>query len=216
MRLIRVFVVVEVRIYREGLADLLARAGIDVVGTGVDLDSTRVALAATQPDIVLLDVARAAGAAAIRRLVADLPGTRVVAFGVSSTSDEVVACAEAGARGYVTRDNGPDELFEVLESVARGETRCSPEIAAALMDRVAALATSAPAKTGARLTRREFQIVTLVEEGLSNKEIAQRLVIEVATVKSHVHNILEKLKLTCRSDAAAWVRRHDEFRQSSL
>ena len=94
----------------------------------------------------------------------------------------------------------------MLESVARGETLCSPEVAAALMDRVATLALGAPSGSDARLTKREAQIVALLEEGLSNKEIAQRLVIEVATVKSHVHNILEKLKLSGRSDAAEWVR----------
>jgi DNA-binding NarL/FixJ family response regulator len=215
-RLIRAFVVGEVRIYREGLAELLARAGIDVAGTAVDLYSCRAAIAEKRPDIVLFDVAGSAGVSAIRRLVDDLPGTTIVAFGVSGSSDEVIACAEAGAKGYVTRDKGRDELIDVLESVAHGETLCSPEVAAALMDRVAALAMAAPKTSGERLTRREYEIVSLVEEGLSNKEIAQRLVIEVATVKSHVHNILEKLKLTRRSDAAAWVRGREKFRQSTL
>jgi len=205
-RLIRVFVVGEVRLYREGLAELLAGAGIDVAGTGIDVFSCRAAIAEERPDIVLLDVAGSGGVGAIRRLVDELPGSTVVAFGVSGSSDEVIACAEAGAKGYVTRDKGRDELIDVLESVARGETLCSPDVAAALMDRVAALAMAVPETSGAHLTRREYEIVSLVEEGLSNKEIAQRLVIEVATVKSHVHNILEKLKLTRRSEAAAWVR----------
>jgi two-component system, NarL family, nitrate/nitrite response regulator NarL len=212
----RVFVLGDVRLYREGLADLLTGVGIDVVGTGVDVDSSRAALSEQRPDIVLLDVAGAAGANGIRRVAEELPATAVVAFGVSGSTGEIVACAEAGAKGYVTRDNGRDDLVDVLESVARGETLCSPQVAAALMDRVTALALTAPPNSGARLTRREYEIITLVEEGLSNKEIAQRLVIEVATVKSHVHNILEKLKLTRRSDAAAWVRGRKEFRQGSL
>lgn len=212
----RVFVIARVRLYREGLADLLARAGIEVAGTGVDLDMCRAALSATQPDIVLVDVAGEDDVAAIRRFVTALPGTAVVTFGLSGSSNSVLACAEAGARGYVTRDQSGEELVEALESVARDEALCSPEIAAALIKRVAALATSAPGDEDVHLTRREFEIASLVEKGLSNKEIAQRLVIEVATVKSHVHNILEKLKATRRADAAAWVRVHGEFRQSSF
>ncbi len=212
----RVFVVARVRLYREGLADLLARAGIEVAGTGVDLDTCRATLSATQPDIVLVDVAGEDDVAAIRRLATALPGAAVVTFGLSGSSSSVLACAEAGARGYVTRDQSGEELVEALESVARDEALCSPEIAAALMKRVAALATSAPGDEDVHLTRREFEIASLVEKGLSNKEIAQRLVIEVATVKSHVHNILEKLKATRRADAAAWVRVHGEFRQSTF
>lgn len=201
----RVLVVGAVRLYREGLVELLRGAGVDVVGTAVDLDGCQ-GFDGERADIVLLDVAGTAGVAGIRRAVDELPGMAVVAFGVSGSSDEIVACAEAGAKGYVTRNNGREELLDVLESVARGETLCSPEVAAALMDRVAALALGAPSGSDARLTKREAQIVALLEEGLSNKEIAQRLVIEVATVKSHVHNILEKLKLSGRSDAAEWVR----------
>jgi two-component system, NarL family, nitrate/nitrite response regulator NarL len=201
----RVLVVAEVRLYREGLADLLRGAGVDVFGTAVDLDGCK-RFDVDAADIVLLDVAGAAGVDGIRRAADELPGAAIVAFGVTGSSSEIVACAEAGAKGYVTRDNGREELLEVLDSVARGETRCSPEVAAALMDRVAALALGAPSSSDVRLTRREAEIVALLEEGLSNKEIAQRLVIEVATVKSHVHNILEKLKLTDRSDAAEWVR----------
>ena len=208
----RVFVLARVRLYREGLADLLAHTGIEVAGAGVDLDTCRAALSATQPDIVLLDVAGEDDVAAIRRLVTAQPGAAVVAFGLSGSSNGVLACAEAGARGYVTRDQSGQELIEVLESVVRDEALCSPEIEGALMKRVAALATSAPDDEDVHLTRREFEIASLVEKGLSNKEIAQRLVIEVATVKSHVHNILEKLKATRRADAAAWMRVHGEFR----
>jgi two-component system, NarL family, nitrate/nitrite response regulator NarL len=214
MPVTRVFVVAHVRLYREGLADLLARAGFDVVGTGVDADSCSAALSAAQPDIVLLDVVGAADVAAIRQLVSALPGAAVVVFGLSGSNNGVLACAEAGARGYVTRDQSGDGLVEVLKSVARDEALCSPRIAAALMKRVAALAPPGPAEAEVRLTRREFEIATLVEQGLSNKEIAQRLVIEVATVKSHMHNILEKLKATRRADAAAWVRGHPQLRQS--
>ncbi len=208
-----VLVVAKVRLYREGLADLLARAGFDVVGTSVDADEAVAELADVQPELVLLEVAGHNGVAEIRRL-ATVSDASIVAFGLSGSSNGVVACAEAGARGYVTRDQSGDELVEALESVARDEALCSPPIAAALMKRVAALATAAPAEPEVPLTRRELEIATLVERGLSNKEIAQRLVIEVATVKSHVHNILEKLNASHRAGAAAWLRSHPELRRS--
>jgi two-component system nitrate/nitrite response regulator NarL len=210
--MIRVFVVGEVRLYREGLATLLGQAGLEVVGTAADVASADAVLEDSSPEVVLLDVAVADGIATLRRLAERLPSVPVVAFGVTGSNRDVVACAEAGARGYVTRDQTSDELVEVLEGAARGEAVCSPQIAAALMQRVAALAPSARGE-GIQLTRRELEIAGLVEEGLSNKEIARRLVIEVATVKSHVHNILGKLEVRRRSDAAAWLRRRPELRQ---
>src|SRR3954453_5841339 len=212
----RVFVVAGVRLYREGPAVLLGREGFDVVGTGVDADSSLAALVAAQPELILLDVAHANGVDSIRRLAAALPGAAVVAFGLSGSSDGVLTCAEAGARGYVTRDQSRDELVEVLKNAARGEALCSPQVAAALLKRVAALATDGPDEPAVALTRREREIAMLVERGLSNKEIAQRLVIEVATVKSHVHNLLEKLNAPRRADAAAWVRRHPELQQNGF
>jgi DNA-binding NarL/FixJ family response regulator len=203
---IRVFVLGEIRLYREGLADLLVRGGLEVAGTGTGPVSTGSTVSSAAPDIVMVDVAGSDGVAAIRQLVDALPDIPVVAFGVSGSNAEVLACAEAGARGYVTRDQSREELFQVLECVARGEALCSPQIAAALIQRVADLARAVRVEADAPLTRRELEIATLVEEGLSNKEIARVLVIEVSTVKSHVHNILEKLKVRRRSDAAAWVR----------
>jgi DNA-binding NarL/FixJ family response regulator len=108
----------------------------------------------------------------------------------------------------VLRDGTVDDLVATIESASRGELRCSAKIAAALLRRVADLATERDiSKTNARLTRREQENACLVEEGLSNKEIAARLFIEVATVKNHVHNILEKLQVRTRGEAAAAVRR---------
>jgi DNA-binding NarL/FixJ family response regulator len=212
--MIDVFVLGETRLYREGLADLLTGAGFHVTGTGTDLASSASALRVAPPNIVLLDVAGAEGIDPIRSLVELLPDAAVVAFGVSGSKGEVLACAEMGARGYVTRDQSRDDLVQVLESVARGEAVCSPQIAAALMQRVAALATTESTPDGVQLTRRELEIAALVEAGLSNKEIATQLVIEVATVKTHVHNILEKLKVRRRTEAAVVLRQRPELRQT--
>ena len=135
------------------------------------------------------------------------PDAHVVALGVPEDESEVIACAEAGAAGLVTLEGSLDDLEAMLESVGRGETLCSPRVAAALLRRVAALADDHAASGHARLTAREREIVQLVDRGLSNKEIARELQIELTTVKNHVHNILDKLHVRRRADAAARVRR---------
>ena len=204
--MVHVFIFGDIPVYREGLAAILSKAGLHVVGTGYDLIEARETIAATTPDVVLADVAGSDGVHALGRLRGVARGVPIVAFGLYGEEEEVVACAEAGAEGYVTRDQNHRELIGVLETVSHGESPCSPRIAAALMRRVSVLASSRPRPVDVQLTRRELEIAELVEAGLSNKEIAGRLVIEVATVKSHVHNILEKLQVGRRSDAAAWLR----------
>jgi len=143
-----------------------------------------------------------------REIVASTPGTRVVTLGITDDDPEVLPLAEAGVAGYVTTEASADEIVLVVESVARGEMPCSPRLAATLLQRVATLAQEQRTPSAlATLTSREREIVGLIGDGLSNKEIASGLCIEVATVKNHVHNILEKLNVTRRADAAALVRR---------
>jgi DNA-binding NarL/FixJ family response regulator len=147
------------------------------------------------------------GLAAIRSITTALPEAKVVSLGVAEDDGAVLACAEAGAVGYVPREGSLNDLLAVIESVARGEAVCSPRIAAALLRRVASLAAHRSAnQIPANLTSREREIVRLIDAGLSNKDIARRLCIEVATVKNHVHNVLEKLHLHRRGEAAAHLR----------
>ena len=123
---------------------------------------------------------------------------------MAETEYELVACAEAAIVGYVTRDHSSAELRAVVASVARGEVVCPPRIAAMLLRRVAALAGGPDSNLGqTHLSHREREIVRLIGRGLSNKEIARDLGVEIATVKNHVHNILNKLRVHRRSDAAA-------------
>jgi DNA-binding NarL/FixJ family response regulator len=123
----------------------------------------------------------------------------------SEASGELLRFAEAGIAGYVTRTASSADLVTAIESADRGEAVCSPRAAAALLDHVANLAADAAEPDGA-LTARELEILALIDEGLSNKEIAGRLFISVPTVKSHVHNILRKLGASRRGQAAARVR----------
>jgi DNA-binding NarL/FixJ family response regulator len=165
---------------------------------------------ALAPDATLLDLTTSDSLAVMRRLANEVPESRVVALAVPEDEAAVIACAEAGVAAFLTRDQSVEDLLETLASVARGEARVSPKLAAMLLRRVTALAAERPAPPGqhsrrARLTRREHQVLRLLDEGLSNKEIAQRLCIELPTVKNHVHRILEKLAVHRRAEAVAWL-----------
>ncbi|HEX3455574.1 MAG TPA: response regulator transcription factor [Gaiellaceae bacterium] len=201
-------IVSEIRLYREGLAEMLqGEDGVDVVGTAAGADEAVQLLRANRPEIVLLDMAIPDNAWLVSALVAAEPGTRVVALAVPENEREVLACAEAGVAGYVTREGSVEDLVAAVESVARGETLCSPRMAATLFQRIATLALErSPGSIESRLTSRELQILDLIDQGLSNKEIARLLTIELSTVKNHVHNILEKLQVSRRSEAAARAR----------
>jgi DNA-binding NarL/FixJ family response regulator len=197
------------RLYREGLAKALVGVrGLRVLASAASAAELLHECSRVHPSLVLLDMAvpGALDAAATLRLAH--PRMRIVALGMHG-EDQVVACAEAGIAGYVDRDASLRDLVATVRSVARGELLCSPRIAARLMRRVAELANQPRApQPRAHLTRREREVVALIGEGLSNKEIAQRLNIELATAKHHVHNVIEKLGVRSRLQAAAHAHRH--------
>lgn len=205
----RVVVAAAVRLFREGLADVLGREpAIEVAGTAADAAEIEERVAELEADLLLAD-ASLLSEARVLRLRGRYPALKIVALGAFDEPDEVVAYAEAGVQGFVTREQALDELVRTLESVVRGEMHCAPHVAAALLHRVAATAGRRASGRGAtvtRLTARELEIVDLLADGLSNKEIARRLSIEVPTVKNHVHNILEKLEVRSRFDAGSWAR----------
>jgi DNA-binding NarL/FixJ family response regulator len=161
-----------------------------------------------QPHLVLVDAALIRCTDVVVRISNLETGARIVAFAVAEEDDrEVLACAEAGVAGFVGRDASVNDLVVALHTALRGEVRCSPRVAGLMMRRIAAYSDLGPfAYDRSRLTRREIEIVELIDVGLSNKEIACRLGIETATVKNHVHNLLEKLRVHRRGEAAAAVR----------
>jgi DNA-binding NarL/FixJ family response regulator len=209
-RSIRVLIFSDIRIYREGLAKALHNdRAIVVVGAYAAVRDALEQAADLGPDVVLLDVANPDALREVKRVHAGFAGAPIVALGVLKHDGDVIACAEAGIAGYVFRDASLEDLVASVESAARGELRCSPMVAATILRRVATLAARqrvAPPPPH-RVTRREREILELIELGLSNKQIAARLVIEIATVKNHIHNILEKLRVRTRSEAAATLRR---------
>jgi two-component system nitrate/nitrite response regulator NarL len=209
--LMRIFIVSQISLYREGLSALLDRRdGMEVIGVAAD-ESEAVDMllgARLAPDIILLDMSRPDGVTAARWLIDEVPDVRVFAITVPNHEREVVACAEVGVAGFVTSEASLDDLVDALQCAARGEMLCSPAIAAALLRRIAAVARDRElAKPLTLLTSREREIVALIDEGLSNKQIAQRLFIELPTVRNHVHNILGKLGVHRRAEAVALIRR---------
>jgi DNA-binding NarL/FixJ family response regulator len=169
-----------------------------------------------RPDVVLCDARRAKSADFIREIVRSAPDTRVVAFGVQESGGEILALAAAGTAGYIRDSAGSEDVVRVLERVMCDELPCSPSAAASLYRRVAALSRGAAGSGAdtvvalgtetAPLSRRELEIAHLIDCGLTNKQIGRRLGIEAATVKNHVHNMCEKLKVHRRGEATARLR----------
>jgi two-component system, NarL family, nitrate/nitrite response regulator NarL len=205
----RVFVICGVRLYRDALARLVSRPrDIDVVGAAEPTEGTALAVLAAAPDVVLVDVRSAEGLAFSARLMRQNDSARVLGFGVEDTDPYVIACAEAGLVGYVPSCASIDELVGALRHVARGGTVCSASMASGLFRHVGRVANSASALAeGDVLTQRQRQIARLLDEGLSNKQIARRLSLGTSTVKNHMHNILGRLNVARRGEAAARLRR---------
>lgn len=206
--MIRILIADDTRLVRETLAATLAhQESLDLTAEAVCLAECCARIDTFRPDIVLLKTAADHSIATLQTIVRMAPEVRVVALGVNDTEEEVIQLAEAGAAGYLVRNGSLADLVATIVSVTEGETLCSPRVAAALLRRVAALAAECrSSKVQAHLTAREREIIQLVDQGFSNKEIAQRLVINVRTVKNHVHNILDKLQVHRRSEAAARMR----------
>lgn len=207
---VRVVVVSAVRLYREGLVRLLEQCSdLEVVGAAATLDDVSDGCA-SDPCLVLLDMTSVDLRDLRTRLNPGIGGRglKLVALGVPATDEDIIACAEAGVAGYVSRDGSLTELVGTIKGAIRGEFQCPARITGTLVRRMAALARDAeshgPPTTA--LTRREFQVVELIDRGLSNKQIARELGIELSTTKNHVHNLLEKLEVRSRREAAARVR----------
>jgi DNA-binding NarL/FixJ family response regulator len=149
------------------------------------------------------------GVEAVRLIRDQLPAIKVVMLTVSESDEHLFDAVRYGAHGYLLKDLRPEQLYDMLRAVMRDETPLSPAIAGRLLaefrgkSSVRAVAAAEP--EGPNLTRREVEILQLVSEGLSNKEIGGRLSITEGTVKNHVHNSLEKLQLENRIQAAAYV-----------
>jgi DNA-binding NarL/FixJ family response regulator len=209
---IRVLVADDQRVVREGLVLLLELLdGIEVVGAASDGEQALALAADLRPDAVLMDLRmpRVDGVAATRRLRERDPAMNVIALTTYDDEHSVMEALRAGARGYLTKDAGAEEIRRALEAVVRGEAAIDPAVQHHLVD---ALATGPPATARTLpdgLTPREAEVLSLIAEGLSNAEIAHRLVVSEATVKSHINHLFTKIGARDRAQAVAYAYRHD-------
>jgi DNA-binding NarL/FixJ family response regulator len=193
---------------REGLSSALAcDPRIEVVGSSNSEGVIR-AILGQRPEVLLLDAITPESLDLPRRMRTLLPSLRSVAFAVADSDADVLACAESGIAGYVARDGSVEDLVAAILRAVGGELVCPPRIAAVLFARIAALSNRGVDMPVEPLTPREREIADLVACGLPNKTIARELSLAPATIKNHVHNILQKLNLQRRGEIiAVWPRR---------
>lgn len=201
-----VLIACDIRMIRDSLQRTIGnQQGYVVVGTASCSREVLRLVNAFKPDIVLADSGLAREDGLAQSVARVSPATRIVAFAVTESEQEILGCAEAGVAGYVLRDAALEDMIRALDATMRGELLCAPNMAARAFKRIADLAAHArnPPDGSCTLPSRQFQVLFLISEGLSNKEIARRLGIEVSTVKNHVHILLTKMGVRRRSQAVS-------------
>jgi len=206
---LRVLVVDDHDLFRHGVRNLLAEQGVDVVG---EAENGAVALNLVRelaPDVVLMDLHMPglSGAETITQITATAPLTRVVVLTISSDDEDVVSAVMSGACGYLLKDSSVDQLLAGIRAAAAGEALISPQIAAKMLQVLRAQrADSGAAETiRAELSEREIEVLKLIANGKDNAEIARQLYISPKTVKNHISNILMKLQIENRIQAAVYA-----------
>lgn len=201
----KVLVVTEIRLYRDGVAEALLRLDdVELAATAATGPAAVLAARRTECDVVLVDMTLTDSTATIQALLAARRQLKVVALGVPEDGPEVVAVAEAGIAGYVSREATIQELGEALRGALRGEAALSGKVAAGLLRHIARQAQSRiSVEVPLQLTPREREVLAFIETGLSNKEIARALDLQLSTVKNHVHNVLSKYGAAARGDVGA-------------
>jgi DNA-binding NarL/FixJ family response regulator len=209
----RVLVVDDQTVVRDGLVLLLGLLpGLEVVGSAGDGEEALRLVGENHPDVVLMDLRmpRVDGVEATRRIKAEHPSVQIVVLTTYSDDESVFAALQAGARGYLTKDAGADEIARAIDAVLGGDAQLDPSVQRRLVD---ALAMGAQPSRRRRadlpdgLTQREAEVLTLIAGGNSNAEIARELFISEATVKTHINNLFAKAGLRDRAQAVTYAYR---------
>jgi DNA-binding NarL/FixJ family response regulator len=205
-----VLIVDDHAVFRRGLELVLAEEpDLEIVGEAGDGLEAIERAADLLPDVVLMDVRMpvVGGIEAARRIKNARPGTKVVMLTGSQNEEDLFAAVRVGATGYLLKEVATEEVAGAVRAVARGEALISPPMATKLLGEFNVLSRRVDSQLGAvpRLTEREIEVLRLVAKGMSNKEIATELVIAENTVKNHVRNILDKLQLRSRMEAALYA-----------
>lgn len=214
MNPIRVLLVIEVQLIGNIFASVVEdEADFEVAGCVATLREALEFIQTQQVDIVLVSAGLPGNDALdlTRSITECAPSIRVVLLGLSEEHQtDTLRYIEAGAAGYILKDSSLHDFLDILRLASQGEARVSPRIAGAMMERLASLArmfsTFENKISGdVRLTSRELEVLQFIGQGFTNQEIASRLVVEVGTVKNHVHRILEKLDVSSRDEAASYL-----------
>ena len=209
----RVVVVDDQELFRRGLTMLLGvESDIEVVGEAGDGITAVDLVVETMPDIVLLDVRmpKRSGLEACMRIKEQAPSARIIMLTVSDEEGDLYEAVKNGASGYLLKDSSIEEVSQAIRVVAEGQSLISPSMAAKLIDEFKEISrTDREVGNVPRLTERELEVLRLVATGLNNREVAKQLFISENTVKNHVRNILEKLQLHSRMEAAMYAVREN-------
>jgi DNA-binding NarL/FixJ family response regulator len=207
---IRVLLADDQRVVREGLGTLLGLLkGVKVVGTAADGNEVLALAMKLRPDVVLMDLRmpRCDGIEATRRLREHDASIKVLVLTTYTDDRSVIDALRAGARGYLTKDAGSAEIRRALEQVTRGQPAIDPAVQQHLLDVITESAGSAP-RFPDGLTAREVEVLSLIAQGLSNAEIASRLVVGETTVKSHINHLFAKTGVRDRAQAVSYAYQH--------
>lgn len=203
-----VLIVDDCALHRDNLGAVFAASGVREYKFAWDLASLFNSLAENPADVALINANTRDSSMLVRAASEMSPSMKTIVLGIAEDDEErIVSFAEAGVAGYHSRNDSLDRLMTLIRTVADGGTSCPPDVSAILLRRLSELgAQRQPTPKELVLTAREMQILRMLDMGLSNKDIADRLCIAVHTVKNHVHSLLNKLGVRTRMEAAAHLR----------
>lgn len=195
-------------LFLEGLANLLVSRGFTVVGTARDGLEALEKARALRPDLIMMDVQmpRLDGISAVRMIKMELPDTKIVMLTVSAEDEDLFGAIKSGASGYLLKTQDTDEFFALLENVAQGEAVLSPGLTARILDELARWPSSQK-EPHPNLSPRQIQVLTLVAQGLTYKEVGEKLFLSERTIKYHMGQIVARLHIHNRTEVIDYARR---------